>query len=693
VSPKPCGKKEKKEKKEKAEKPAEKHEKPEKAEKPEKTEEAVKPPRKKPGPKPKNKERKAEEAEEEKGEDLTKRSDYAPCPFCTGTDQDDMVQCDKCEAWIHSGCAGLSEDDLVALDEDDEVTTPNTPSFRVLPSCLVIFVGFLAGTSPLTIALRCSWQEFVCFMCKTRAEQKKGPEGGDDVPMVDDTAGDGLWQCAACTYAENHENLLACMICDTMRGVSGARALLSRNRMPDSASGGMTGAHAIRRIRVPEGKRMLMAFAMCFAQPNKPTCDSLRLRSFNQVFPGGHAVGVAEYESNQHGEPRAGSPNLAMARPDSVPEGEDRTHIAADFRQTRGFATIMDQAPGAMMMLDYFWLEKDYYHNRYGDKWVSAHLEAFFKKGLVPNDPMKVAILPVDAPHSGNMLDMLSSSAMPHTKDQRIASCDEPTACLTKKLKALGVFYQFMTRKTAEQYHPLVVATLDCEPELKQIDAGRIHKIQIERCDPDTPFVVFFRQERPEETHIEAIRRVCGEAAGIRPRVASPIASSPKRVLAKPKELETLAGLKREPPAPMFSTMVPASKATTPMVPASKAKSSPVVKKASTMPEKKTPGKTTPSKAAKAAAVVAVAGNGSSAKLPLSKKAMLMQRMMGGGGAAKSEDGEGEGKMGVEVKQEVPVGEADTDASADGSPTYSESTEDVERRRKNEASEVAVTAS
>ena len=60
------------------------------------------------------------------------------------------------------------------------------------------------------------------------------------------------------------------------------------------------------------------------------------------------------------------------------------------------------------------WLEKDYYHNRYGDKWVSHHLETFFKKGLVPNDPNKVVILPVDAPHSGNMLDMLSSAAMPH---------------------------------------------------------------------------------------------------------------------------------------------------------------------------------------------------------------------------------------------------------------------------------------
>lgn len=497
----------------------------------------------------------------------------------------------------------------------------------------------------------CLVQEFICFVCKARVEQTAGASGGaDEAAPVDDSAGDGLWQCSACTYAENHENLLACMICDTMRGVSGARALLSRNRMPDSAAGGITGAHAIRRIKVPEGKRMVMAFAMCFAQPTKRTCDSLRLRTLNEVFPMSHAVGVAEYESNQHGEPRAASPNLGQARPDSVPEGEERTHIAADFRQSRGFATIMDQAPGAFMMLDYFWLEKDYYNNRYGDKWVSSHLETFFKKGLVPNDPNKVAILPVDVPQSGNMLDMLSSSAMPHGKEHRLAASLEPTACLTKKLKALGVSFQFMTRKMAEEHHPLVLATLQCEPELKQIDAGRIHRIQITRCDQDTPFVVFFRQIQPGETHIEAIKRVAGGPVRLA-QVASPVASSPRRVEANNKLVDI------KPPAVILAPKKEPSPE--PVQPDAKA---------SIM------ASMTPS--------AAQAGKGA----PLSKKAMLMKRMMGGSKTGAGEGGD-QGLGLVEIKKEGQHegDEPDTDESADGSPTYSEGAEEAERRRKNEA--------
>ena len=80
----------------------------------------------------------------------------------------------------------------------------------------------------------------------------------------------------------------------------------------------------------------------------------------------------------------------------------------------------------------------------------------------------------------------------------------EPIACQTKKLKSLGVSFQFMTRSMAEEHHPLVVATLQCEPELRSIDAGRVHYIQIERCDPDTPFIVFFRPAKPGESHLEA---------------------------------------------------------------------------------------------------------------------------------------------------------------------------------------------
>ena len=44
-----------------------------------------------------------------------------------------------------------------------------------------------------------------------------------------------------------------------------------------------------------------------------------------------------------------------------------------------------------MLMLDYFWLEKDYYNNRYGTRWAASHLEQFFKDARGSNDTRKVS--------------------------------------------------------------------------------------------------------------------------------------------------------------------------------------------------------------------------------------------------------------------------------------------------------------
>jgi len=52
--------------------------------------------------------------------DVTQNSDYAACPFCTSTEQDNMVCCDRCESWYHSRCAGVTKDELAALDDEEE---------------------------------------------------------------------------------------------------------------------------------------------------------------------------------------------------------------------------------------------------------------------------------------------------------------------------------------------------------------------------------------------------------------------------------------------------------------------------------------------------------------------------------------------------------------------------------------------
>ena len=95
-------------------------------------------------PSQKGAKKKGGKKKDKKEEATEKAADFAACPFCESDDQDDMVCCDRCESWIHSrssrshdhpsrtlctssshfvvcSCAGLTEDELAALDEDDEV--------------------------------------------------------------------------------------------------------------------------------------------------------------------------------------------------------------------------------------------------------------------------------------------------------------------------------------------------------------------------------------------------------------------------------------------------------------------------------------------------------------------------------------------------------------------------------------------
>ena len=80
--------------------------------------------------------------------------------------------------------------------------------------------------------------------------------------------------------------------------------------MPNSAAGAPAQGHN-RRVKVPEGKGLVLAFAMCFATPDKETSDAARIRTLRDIYPSCYPVGVAEFEAEAQGaSPRPATPEM-----------------------------------------------------------------------------------------------------------------------------------------------------------------------------------------------------------------------------------------------------------------------------------------------------------------------------------------------------------------------------------------------
>jgi hypothetical protein len=118
-----------------------------------------------------------------------------------------------------------------------------------------------------------------------------------------------------------------------------------------------------------------------------------------------------------------------------------------------------------VILLDYFWLERSYYESNYGMNWLDTKCHDAF----APGSSTEVMILPADS--SGNMCHMLKSRP-PLPK---------------------GVTIEHISAADAELHHPLVLATLDIDDELKLVARGRFHEVQVKRLDPLWPFVVIHR--------------------------------------------------------------------------------------------------------------------------------------------------------------------------------------------------------
>ena len=145
-----------------------------------------------------------------------------------------------------------------------------------------------------------------------------------------------------------------------------------------------------------------------------------------------------------------------------------RSHIDSHFK--RSLIDALARAP-SVLLLDYFWLQCNYYVSNYGMDWLDRKCHAAFALGSSVN----VMILPVDV--GGNMRAMLTTH--------------EPLP--------VGVRIELISSGDAEEHHPLVRATLGINSELTHLSQnhatcrGRFHEIQVRYLDRLHPFVVIHR--------------------------------------------------------------------------------------------------------------------------------------------------------------------------------------------------------
>ena len=150
-------------------------------------------------------------------------------------------------------------------------------------------------------------------------------------------------------------------------------------------------------------------------------------------------------------------------------------HVEADFKSLRGFKALFKddlerQTMPHFIILDYFWLQRNYYKARYGTNWLSEKL------ALLLQQPSWIAmILPVDVGPDGHALRMLSnfesSTLRGNVKVERISA----------------------------QENPLVKATLNANRKIalaNKQSCVQIHEHQMRFLTTDEPFIVVSRNTR-----------------------------------------------------------------------------------------------------------------------------------------------------------------------------------------------------
>jgi hypothetical protein len=137
-------------------------------------------------------------------------------------------------------------------------------------------------------------------------------------------------------------------------------------------------------------------------------------------------------------------------------------HITMNFRCMRAIRRLFtDYSVSRVLILDYFWLQKNYYEEAYGENW---HEKA---KLLFDNSPgLCTILLPIDDPLQG-------------------------VSSMRKQLEQLDESLTYKELDKDDDRNPLVRCTESVEADLSRIDSGRTHQEQKWRI---SGFALVFRK-------------------------------------------------------------------------------------------------------------------------------------------------------------------------------------------------------
>ena len=204
--------------------------------------------------------------------------------------------------------------------------------------------------------------------------------------------------------------------------------------------------------RASETRAVVVVLGCRYDAPReRPQCpDHVKLDTLASLYPRARVCGSTEFET----------------------DAASTSHVSAYWH--RSLATVILRTSPTFVVLDYFWLQRSYYRERYGTNWLDRKL-----RELLACSQFVALFLPFDAGDDGNGLggDMRGMlSRVPHDLDADVELIADDDA------------------------HPLARAARVCDRRLRELAQsvaaarGRVHDVQVRRLARETPFVVAYRR-------------------------------------------------------------------------------------------------------------------------------------------------------------------------------------------------------
>lgn len=148
-------------------------------------------------------------------------------------------------------------------------------------------------------------------------------------------------------------------------------------------------------------------------------------------------------------------------------------HITMNFKSLRAIRRLIKEYPAPrVLVLDYFWLQQNYYEENYGENWAKK-AKALFERW----SRLEAIVLPIDDPET------------------RASS-------MRKQLKHLDASLSYVELGPDDDAHPLVRCTRRSESALAAIDPGRTHDAQKWRI---SGFALIFRVASSPQAVVDSL--------------------------------------------------------------------------------------------------------------------------------------------------------------------------------------------